>query len=286
MLDFLKRIFDNKHRDLTFILFDDDEPESSTSYHFKPVKLWYVIYGIIGATFLITFFLVTLTPLGTLIYNSEDSELRERVVEVSQQVAALQDSLHARDVHLSEMREVIASDIDTAFAINDFTSSYPMEQQGRINWEPSAGNHVQSERMISENEIIFSGIFKNVPEFPTSFPVEGTFTRGYNPETGHYGIDIAVKNDTPFRAIADGAVINQDWTINYGYILHIQHSNGIVVVYKHATGLSKSVGDIVLKGDILGTAGDTGVLSTGPHLHLEIWKNGVPQNPNSYLLNS
>lgn len=285
MLDFLKRIFRNRYTDLTFVLFDDEEPESSTSYRFKPVNLWYFGYAIIAGTAVLTFLLVMFTPLNNLVYNSEDAKLRQQVIAITQKVEALQDSLHARDVHLSEMQEVLASDSDTLFTTDELLDREPVQQQG-LSREPFFLSDVQTERMISENEILFSGIFKNAPEFPTFYPVEGTFTRGYNPETGHYGIDIATKKDTPFKAIADGAVINQDWTINYGYVLHVQHSNGIVVIYKHATSLSKTIGDIVLKGDVLGTAGDTGVLSTGPHLHLEIWKNGVPQNPNSYLIKS
>lgn len=74
--------------------------------------------------------------------------------------------------------------------------------------------------------------------------------------------------------------------MNYGYVVHIQHENGIVSIFKHASGLTKEVGDIILKGDIVGTVGNVGTLSTGPHLHLEIWRNGVPQNPMMYLVKS
>ncbi len=74
--------------------------------------------------------------------------------------------------------------------------------------------------------------------------------------------------------------------MNYGYVIHIQHENGIVSIYKHASSLSKNIGDIVLKGDIVGTVGNAGTQSTGPHLHIEIWRNGVPQNPLMYLVKS
>lgn len=282
MLDFLKRLFSSQDQDLTFVVFDDD-PESSTSYHFKPSKLWNFFYGSLATVVIITLLLVMFTPIGGLMYNSEDAQLRERVIEVSKKVQALQDSLKARDTQLSEMQSVITAGEDTSFSV-ETSSPSRVGESNEESREPQFSSAVSNNGgMLSEDEIIFSNIFKKAPEFPTDYPIEGTFTRGYNPQNGHYGIDIAAKEGTPFKAIADGAIVNQDWTINYGFVLHVQHSNGIITVYKHASSLSKSIGDMVLKGDILGTAGDVGMLSSGPHLHVEVWKNGVPQNPNSYL---
>ena len=284
MLDFLKRLFHNQDQDLTFVVFDED-PESSTSYHFKPAQLWQFFYASLFMVAVITPIIVMFTPLGTYIYNSEDAALRDRVIEVSKKVQALRDSLAARDTQLSEMQQVIAAGEDTSFSVGESVNrSTSMRDQKSS--ELDFSSEVSNTGMLSQNEIIFSKIFQKVPTFPTDYPIEGTFTRGYNPENGHYGIDIATEEGAAFRAIADGAVVNQDWTINYGFVLHVQHSNGIITVFKHAASLSKSVGDIVLKGDVLGTAGDVGVLSSGPHLHIEIWKNGVPQNPNSYLIKS
>ncbi len=284
MLEFLKRLFNNQDQDLTFVIFDDD-PESSTSYHFRPSKLWNLFYGSLISVIIITLLLVMFTPMSGLLYNREDAQLRERVIDVSKKVQALKDSLEARDSQLADMQRVIASGADTSFSIND-TYSSSLSGPNPKSSELDFSFEVNTKGMLSQNEIIFSKIFQSLPEFPTDYPIEGTFTRGYDPENGHYGIDIAAQQGTSFKAIADGAVVNQDWTINYGFVLHVQHGDGIIAVYKHAASLSKSVGDIVLKDDILGTAGDVGALSSGPHLHIEIWKNGVPQNPNTYLIKS
>ncbi|NGP86861.1 M23 family metallopeptidase [Fodinibius halophilus] len=285
MFEFLKRLFKNQDRDLTFVLFDDDEPESSTSYHFKPSHLWQLFYGALVGVCIITLLLVMFTPLSTLLYNREDAQLRERVIKVSKKVEALQDSLDARDTQLSEMQQVIAGGVDTSFSVSQDYNAVGGQVKSE-SWEPESFSDVSIDGMLSQDDIIFSKIFDSMPEFPTGYPIDGTSTRGYNPKSGHYGIDIATKKGTEFKAIADGAIVNQDWTVNYGFVLHLQHSNGIITVYKHAASVSKSIGDIVKKGDILGTAGDVGVLSSGPHLHIEIWKNGVPQNPNAYLIKS
>lgn len=287
MLDFIKQLFNSKHRELTFVLFDDDEgPASSQTFKFRPEKLWHLFYASLGVMLVVALLLFMFTPLGNLVYNQEDHELRQSVIEVSQRVQALKDSLNARDMQLAEIQQILSAGQDTVF---DVGASYrtDIETEERPQYgEQKTISEVNAYEMISQNEIIFSSLFKQAPEFPAFYPVNGTQTRGYNPENGHYGIDIATKNNIPFRALADGAIINQDWTTNFGYVIQVQHNNGIISIYKHASSVSKKIGDIILKGEILGTVGDVGILSSGPHLHLEIWKNGVPQNPNSYLVNS
>lgn len=283
MFEFLKQLFHHQYRKLTFVIFDDNEPESSTSYHFKPAKLWGLFYGSLAGVMLLTLLVMMFTPLGGLLYNLEDAALRNRVIEISKRVRALQDSLQLRDAQLAEIQQVIAIGSDTTFPVDmDFTSFPEVSPQKK--WELNSFSKVSTSGMLSGNEIIFSNVFKSVPEFPSDYPAEGTFTRGFNAANGHYGIDIATNKGASFKAIADGTVINQNWTVNFGFVIHVQHNNGIVTVYKHATSLAKSIGDIVLEGDILGTIGDVGVLSSGPHLHFEIWKNGVPQNPKKYLI--
>lgn len=296
MFEFLKKLFYNEEDELTVVLLDDDHPEGAESYTCKPEKLRRMFYGAGALLVIVTLLLLMFTPLGAMLYNQEDSELRQQVIEVSQRVEALQDSLRARDMQLNNIQNVLTSGADTTFrvetAVPGTLASPGASRTDAGNWSgdlmPELGSgdpEVPVYEMVSQNEIIFSELFAGAPRFPAQQPVQGTLTRNYNPENGHYGIDIATSEGTEFRALADGSVVSRDWSVNYGYVIHVQHSGGILSVYKHVTRVSKEVGDVVLQGDILGTVGDTGVLSSGPHLHLEIWKGGVPQNPSSYLIN-
>ena len=287
MLDFLKQLFNKQDRGLTFVIFDDREPEPSSSYRFRPAKLLYLFYGSLVFVAVLMFVLLKFTPVGDLFFSKAERELRGQAIEIAERVEALQDSLAARDTQLAQMKQVITTGKDTTFSVNKSRQKIPEKTQQKSS-EPESFSAVRtnSDTILSKNTLVLSGIFRDTPIFPTDSPLEGTFTRGYNPQKGHFGIDIATREGTPFKAIADGAIINQSWTLNYGWVLHVQHSDGIITVYKHAKSLSKSIGDIVLKGDILGSAGDIGIMSSGPHLHLEIWRNGVPQNPNSYLIKS
>lgn len=283
MLDFLKQLFNKQDRGLTFVIFDDREPEPSSSYRFRPAKLLYLFYGSLVFVAVLMFVLLKFTPVGDLFFSKAEQELRSKAIKIAHRVEDLQDSLAVRDAQLAQMKRVITAGKDTTFSV---TQPPRKANEKSSELESSSVVKTDSDSILSKNTLVLSGIFRDAPIFPTDFPLEGTLTRGYNPQKGHFGIDIATREGAPFKAIADGAIINQSWTLNYGWVLHVQHSNGIITVYKHAKSLSKSIGDIVLKGDILGSAGDTGIMSSGPHLHLEIWRNGVPQNPKSYLLKS
>ncbi|NIM19325.1 MAG: peptidoglycan DD-metalloendopeptidase family protein [Candidatus Latescibacteria bacterium] len=125
--------------------------------------------------------------------------------------------------------------------------------------------------------------------FPTLWPVKGYVTRGFHTTGGeksadyHPGIDIAARRNTPIRASAEGIVVTDAWDDTYGYMVVIDHGFGIYTLYGHnARNLVKN-GDRVARGQIIAFVGNTGK-STAPHLHFEIRENGVPKDPNNYLL--
>jgi murein DD-endopeptidase MepM/ murein hydrolase activator NlpD len=119
-----------------------------------------------------------------------------------------------------------------------------------------------------------------------SKPVNGFISRGFNPDNGHMGVDFVIKTGTPVFSAAAGYVIFADYTVNDGYMIIIAHSDGYITVYKHCSALLKKTRDIVSEGEIIALSGNTGELSTGPHLHFEIWKNGKPIDPQNLFINN
>lgn len=281
MFNFLKDLMKQRDQEVTLLMFKGDPSGTSSSYRFTPQTLWVLLGGIAGGVVILTLLLLMFTPLSGFLYTHTDAAIREQVIEVSQKVRALQDSLRVRDVQLVQMQQIITRG-DTTFPVPEDAGQPTARNRPRGELNPFT--EVEGIPEVSQHEIIFSETFDNIPAFPADYPVDGTLTRGFNVEKGHYGIDIATSQGQPFKAIADGVVINQEWTVNFGYVIHVQHNNGYISIFKHAASLSKSIGDIVRRGDILGTTGNSGVLSSGVHLHLELWKNGVPQKPTTYLI--
>ncbi|SMO32027.1 M23 family metallopeptidase [Gracilimonas mengyeensis] len=284
MVELLKKLFEQRQRDITVILLDDSKPDEDNSYRINPNGLIGLILGISGVFAVIVALLFMLTPIGSLLYSNDDAEIRAQILEVTNRTMALEDSLRQRDLQLQEMKNIIRFSVDTTLTPDERFMSMGDENAPFTSPDILASERMENLEQFSQNEIIFSNIFKATPDFPARYPVKGTLTRRYLPGQDHFGMDIATKDREPVINVADGSVINSSWTINNGYIISVQHSDGLVSTYKHLATVSKREGDLALRGDILGETGNTGVLSTGPHLHFEIWKNGVPQNPEKYLI--
>jgi murein DD-endopeptidase MepM/ murein hydrolase activator NlpD len=112
-------------------------------------------------------------------------------------------------------------------------------------------------------------------------PIPGIVTQSYN--TKHYGIDVVAKANEVVKSVLDGTVIFSTWTIETGYTITIQHENNFVSIYKHNSELLKKVGTFVHAGEAIAIIGNSGELSSGPHLHFELWFNGQPVNPEDYI---
>ena len=120
--------------------------------------------------------------------------------------------------------------------------------------------------------------------FPLLTPVEGFLTQGFDPSRNHFGIDIAAQRGTPVYAPGDGVVLFAGWTYEDGNMLIIAHGGGYATVYKHNQTLLKNTLNAVKRGEPIALLGSTGKTSAGHHLHFEVWRNGVPQDPNDFLL--
>lgn len=281
MWDFLRKIFSEKEGEVTVVVLDETDPDASTTFKLKSFDVikTAIVVALLSIIFTVGIFFIT--PLSSIYQQQVDERFRDEVIAINERVGALQDSLYAREVQLNDLKEFVRTVPDTNFVV---------DRSPFVRDDPPIGNNLRESvyiptySMLNENQIISSSLLSNAPDFPSFYPLDGTLTQEFSTENGHFGIDIAAKEQTEFRSIADGTVVNTGWTINYGYVIYVQHSNGIMSVYKHAAKLLKKQGDVVLKGDLLGLIGDNGVLSSGSHLHLEIWKNGVPQNPLMYLM--
>lgn len=110
-------------------------------------------------------------------------------------------------------------------------------------------------------------------------PVEGQVSRRFQPAREHWGVDITCATGDPVLAIAEGTVIFAEYAYETGYVIALQHPNGLVSLYKHNSRLMRRVGEKVRSGDVIALAGGTGAYSTGPHLHIETWLGSVPIDP-------
>jgi|TARA_B110000908_G_scaffold46454_1_gene56623 murein DD-endopeptidase MepM/ murein hydrolase activator NlpD len=114
-------------------------------------------------------------------------------------------------------------------------------------------------------------------------PLNGQISQTFDPTTKHFAVDILANTGAPVKAIADGTVIFSGWTTETGYVLILKHSNNYISVYKHNGNLLKEQSDFVQSGEAIASVGSTGELTTGPHLHFEIWSDGYAVDPIKYI---
>ncbi|MFC2129595.1 M23 family metallopeptidase, partial [Bacteroidota bacterium] len=143
---------------------------------------------------------------------------------------------------------------------------------------------VEAEEQFRLSVIEQNSIGKNLHELHFFTPVQGIITNSFNPLENHYGVDLVAGPNEVVKATLDGTVTLAAWTLETGYVVQIQHGNNLMSVYKHNAELFKSEGQIVNAGDAIAVIGNSGELTTGPHLHFELWHNGVPLDPVKYIV--
>ncbi len=210
-----------------------------------------------------------------------------QLIELSVSVDSLRTALESRDRYINNVRLILEGDDSLYVALSDpaseiqinpevaFNSSFSkVDSQFRAEYEQSDLDIV---RFVSDesSELRDLYLFK---------PIEGIVTDGYDAKRDHYGTDIVAKENEPVKSVADGVVIFSSWTLESGYVLGIQHTQGnLISVYKHNSDLLKNVGSFVTGGEIIAIIGNTGELTSGPHLHFELWHKGGPINPENYI---
>jgi murein DD-endopeptidase MepM/ murein hydrolase activator NlpD len=148
-----------------------------------------------------------------------------------------------------------------------------------------ADSLLQSEFESNDSSLLntYNKPSKDLQELFFFTPVNGIITTPFKHQIGHYGVDIVAKENEPIKCVADGVVIFAAWTVETGWVMVIQHNKDLTSIYKHNAALLKKVGNFVEGGEVIAIMGNSGELSTGPHLHFELWYEGNAVNPEHFI---
>ncbi|NJM16769.1 MAG: M23 family metallopeptidase [Bacteroidales bacterium] len=233
----------------------------------------------------IIFSLIAYTPVREFIPGYPDGSLRQMIIYNSQKTDSLERELMLRDKYLHNINLLVSGKPPQDFADYKDTNV----QQKDINFERSI--HDSLLRMQIEQEEQFNLSLFDVKKAKQAFPgihfftpVNGIVTNSFDHGDQHFGTDIVASPNEVVKATLDGTVVLATWTVETGYNIQIQHGNNLVSIYKHNAELLKEVGEHVVAGEPIAIIGNSGELTTGPHLHFEIWHNGLPLNPENYMV--
>ncbi len=298
MTSFLLDLIKGPDEPRTVIVMDDSGVENPRQYVVRPRGLLYLVAGASAGLALVLLLLFFLTPIRSLFMGPDPEVLRETAERNALRAAALEDSLALQDEYLERLRYAIVGELDTATVSEETVDaaeplpvtpaleapSGPRSDDWADHQQPAlAFNRLAADRRAEGDERIVETYLASL-QFPALPPVQGFFARGFDAARGHYGVDHAVAEGTPIRSIGDGYVVSADWTNDGGYVVAVQHADGYLSVYKHNSRLLKNVGDRVRSREALALSGNTGEITTGPHLHFELWRNGLAQDPRLYLI--
>lgn len=271
-----------------FVVLNDETFEEKFSLSLTRRNVW-VFLGVVAFTLIfLTAAAIIYTPLKYFIPGFGDYNYRSQILKLQFKTDSLQQEMLGRQIWLENVMNVAEGNIDS-------TRPKP-EASGNIDKSKIKLNEINADeeelRKQVEEEDNFSlsmngnqnsGAVDEVKQMHLMKPVDGYVTDEYNAAKEHYGVDIASKGDEPVKTVLDGKVISAVYTLETGYVIAVQHTNNLVSFYKHNSRIIKKVGSVVKAGDVIAIVGSTGELSTGPHLHFELWHEGKSLNPKDYI---
>ena len=265
------------------VVLNEDTFEERFSFRLTRLNV-FVTVGL-SAIFLIaiTTVLIAFTPLREYIPGYSSPQLKEEAASLSYVSDSLQNVIRLNDQYLNSIKNALTGELDLDQLNRDSILSAPIsdaeyEEINRIKADSLLREEVEQEDKYNILPTATDNI--NFSLFP---PVKGTISDPYSIEDKHYAVDVVTSRNAPVKSVADGRVIFAEWTAETGYVIIIKHSYGLISAYKHNASLSKSQGDMVRSGEVIATAGNTGELTTGPHLHFELWNEGNPVDPSEYI---
>lgn len=264
-----------------------EEKRNFTTSKFSIIVI--ILFSIIvfGTLF---FFLISATSLKTFISGYPNptlqKELIDKNIKLDQKLSDLIDKTSKEEQYLNNIQKILNGGIpnnrDTVFKV---FKSQKINNNQKISASEKTIREKVSNREKYDIDVIPGGaLTKDVlPELLLFPPIIGEITNKMNISSGHFGVDIIAPKNEAVVAILKGTIVYQNWSPTDGHVVHIQHKNNLLSIYKHNSEVLKKIGDYVDAGEPVSIVGNSGEHSTGPHLHFELWHNGYPINPEKFI---
>ncbi|WP_372949627.1 M23 family metallopeptidase [Mariniphaga sp.] len=278
-----KKLFKKLNDRYRLIIYNDTTFQSVWSMKLSRLKVFTVTSLLSAIIVMLVILLIATTGLREYIPGYPKAEYRQLLVLTALKVDSLENELYKRDQFFRGIQAIMNGEVPEDDLVID--TSYSSNQ---VDFEQFNHDSVFQDKLLAEQinltpqgntttrRLSLSQIYFFVP-------VKGVITNKFKSTQDHFGVDLVSEPNARISAIMDGTVIFSGWTIETGYVIYIQHDAELISVYKHNSELLKNMGDRVKAGEAIAIIGNTGELSTGPHLHFELWHNGTALDPEQYI---
>jgi len=263
-----------------FVIMTDSSFEEKLSVKLTRINVIAFVGILVFFCFFSTMLLIAYTPLSEYVPGKSSIEVQKGLIDLNIKSDSLEAILLNRSIYIENINKIInGEELVTPENSEEITNT-----QIPISFEKSEEDSLFRVQVETEDK---SSIYKkenaNNNHLMFFTPLSGLISDGYNNKTKHFGIDLVAKEKSRISSVLEGTVVISHWAYETGYVIGVQHKDDYLSFYKHNSVLLKSVGDYVNAGDHIAIIGNSGELSSGPHLHFELWHKGVPVNPENYI---
>lgn len=278
-----KQKFYNKLKNqYRLIIYNDTTFQSVWSMKLSRLKVFTTTSLLSAIIVILVILLIATTGLREYIPGYPKAEYRQMLVHNALKVDSLEQELVKRDQFFKGIQAIMAGEVPEDQLSTDMENS-----SKEVEFQEYNHDSVFQDKLLAEQ---LSLSIQNNVENTTGLsqihffvPVKGVVTEHFKPNTEHFGIDLVSEPNARISAILNGTVIFSGWTLETGYVLYIQHEADLVSVYKHNAELLKATGEKVNAGEAVAIIGNTGEITSGPHLHFELWHKGLALDPEQYI---
>ncbi len=266
-------------RSYKVVVSSEDTFEERLSFSTNKFNVFLVLslYSIILIAFTIS--VVFFTQIREMVPGYSSSDLLTQAIYLTKKTDSLENELELNNTFYKSIENVLSGKTEQIIYKDTLALS---NEKDNIDFQAVLTNAEDSIlRKYVEEEDKFN-LTKNELVIENKMfvsPVKGQITQKFDPLNNHFALDILVDTGTPVKSILEGKVIFSEWSVDTGHVLIIDHGDNIISVYKHNSKVLKTQNNFVKAGEVIAYSGNQGTLSTGPHLHFELWKNGTPINP-------
>ncbi|GAE15197.1 M23 family metallopeptidase [Bacteroides pyogenes] len=257
--------------------------EEVVGLHVSKLNGLSVLITVLTVLFLIAASIIAFTPLRNYLPGYMNSEVRKQIVSNALRVDSLQLLLERQNLYIMNIQDIFSGkvQIDSVRTLDSLTVARKDTLMERTRREEEFRRQYEESEKYNLSTIISQ---PDVSKMILYRPVRGMVSAHFEPEKKHFGTDIAANPNESILAAMDGTVVLSTYTAETGYVIMLQHNQDFISVCKHCGSLLKKQGEHVRGGEAIALVGNSGTLSTGPHLHFELWYKGSPVNPEKYIV--
>lgn len=277
-----KKILKKLNDRYRLIIYNDTTFQSVWSMKLTRLKVFTVTSLLSAVIVVLVILLIATTGLREYIPGYPGAEYRQILVRNALIADSLEIELQRRDQYLGTIKTIISGEVPEDYLVEDTVPTIENVEFQEFNHDSVFQDKLMAEQvsLTADNPENHDLSLNQIHFF---IPVKGVVSNHFDQATDHFGVDLVSSPNSRISAVLDGTVIFSGFTLETGYVIHIQHSSNLTSVYMHNSELLKFRGDKVKAGEAIAFIGNSGELSTGPHLHFELWHEGNALDPEQYI---